>query len=39
MIGWAIFGMVTAAIIVLIILLLLPQNVRDLFRYIKISSM
>lgn len=33
--GWEIFGI----IVVVIILLLLIMNARDLFRYLKISSM
>jgi hypothetical protein len=39
MIGWAIFGMVMAAIIVLFILVFVLMNIGDLARYIKISSM
>jgi hypothetical protein len=39
MIGWAIFGMVVAALIVLVIVVCLLSNIKDLARYLKISSM
>jgi len=39
MIGWAIFGMVTNAIIVLFIPMFVQMNIGDMARYIKISSM
>jgi hypothetical protein len=37
--GWAIFGMVVAALIVLLIVVCLLTNIKDLARYLKISSM
>jgi hypothetical protein len=37
--GWAIFGMVVAALIVLLIVVCLLTNIKDLVRYFKISSM
>jgi hypothetical protein len=39
MTGWAIFGMVVAALIVLFILGFMLFNLKDLMRYIRISSM
>jgi hypothetical protein len=39
MTGWAIFGMVMAALIVLAIVVFILMNLRDLGRYIKISGM
>jgi len=37
--GWAIFGMVVAALIVLAIVVCLLWNIGDLVRYLKISRM
>jgi hypothetical protein len=39
MTGWAVFGMVVAALIVLLFLGFFVMNLKDLARYIKISSM
>ena len=39
MTGWAIFGMVVAALIVLFILGFMLFNLKDLMCYIRISSM
>jgi hypothetical protein len=37
--GWAIFGMICAAVIVIVGVPLVLMNVKDLYRYIKISNM